>query len=122
MKKPGIIIVDDHKLFRSGLKYILEESNLYQVMAEASNGLEFLDLLRNFSPDLVILDINLPDASGWDVARWIEAAMSPIPIIVTSGIRASQRDMKHFEPKAFLSKPFGIRQLLALILQPQLVW
>jgi DNA-binding NarL/FixJ family response regulator len=69
MKKPGIIIVDDHKLFRSGLKYILEESKLYEVMAEASNGLEFLDLLNNISPDLVILDINMPVMNGIEAAR-----------------------------------------------------
>ncbi len=84
MKKPGIIIVDDHKLFRSGLKYILEESNLYQVMAEASNGEEFLDLLREHDPDLVILDINMPVMNGIEAAKKAIALYPGLFILILS--------------------------------------
>ncbi len=69
MKKPGIILVDDHKLFRSGLKYILEESDQYQVIAEASNGAEFIELLNSYHPNLVILDINMPVMNGIEAAK-----------------------------------------------------
>src|SRR5512133_3484736 len=82
MKKPGIIIVDDHKLFRSGLKYILEESGLYQVIAEASNGAEFLDLLNNATPDLVILDINMPVMNGIDAAKKALGLYPGLPILI----------------------------------------
>jgi DNA-binding NarL/FixJ family response regulator len=64
MAKPGIIIVDDHRLFRSGLNYILVESGKYQVIGEASNGLEFLEILESKNPDLVILDIRMPVMDG----------------------------------------------------------
>jgi DNA-binding NarL/FixJ family response regulator len=84
MKKPGIIIVDDHKLFRSGLKYILEESNLYHVMAEASNGEEFLDLLKNNTPDLVILDINMPVMNGIEAAKKAIAQYPGLFILILS--------------------------------------
>jgi DNA-binding NarL/FixJ family response regulator len=84
MKKPGIIIVDDHKLFRSGLKYILEESNLYQVVAEASNGAEFLDLLKNHLPDLVILDINMPVINGIEAAKRAIAMYPDLNILILS--------------------------------------
>jgi DNA-binding NarL/FixJ family response regulator len=84
MKKPGIIIVDDHKLFRSGLKYILEESNLYHVMAEASNGEEFLDLLKNNTPDLVILDINMPVMNGIEAAKKAIALYPGLFILILS--------------------------------------
>lgn len=84
MKKPGIIIVDDHKLFRSGLKYILEESGLYQVIAEASNGAEFLDLLNNTTPDLVILDINMPVMNGIDAAKKALGLYPGLPILILS--------------------------------------
>jgi two-component system response regulator DegU len=46
MEKTGIIIVDDHRLFRSGLKYILEATEKYEVLAEASDGFELLECLR----------------------------------------------------------------------------
>ncbi len=69
MTKPGIIIVDDHRLFRSGLKYILVESGKYQVIGEASNGLEFLEILESKNPDLVILDIRMPVMDGIVAAK-----------------------------------------------------
>jgi DNA-binding NarL/FixJ family response regulator len=69
MKKPGIIIVDDHKLFRSGLRYILEESGNYQVIAECSNGVEFLELLKKHTPQLVIMDINMPVMNGIEASK-----------------------------------------------------
>jgi DNA-binding NarL/FixJ family response regulator len=84
MKKPGIIIVDDHKLFRSGLKYILEESGLYQVLAEASNGEEFLDLLKNVSPDLIVLDINMPVMNGIEAAKKAISMYPGLPILILS--------------------------------------
>jgi DNA-binding NarL/FixJ family response regulator len=84
MKKPDIIIVDDHILFRSGLKYILEESNLYHVVAEASNGAEFLDLLRDQVPDLVILDINMPVMNGIEAAKKAIAMYPDLPILILS--------------------------------------
>jgi DNA-binding NarL/FixJ family response regulator len=84
MKKPGIIIVDDHKLFRSGLKYILEDSDQYQVIGEASNGMEFLNLLDHFHPDLVILDINMPVMNGIDAAKQAILRYPSISIIILS--------------------------------------
>jgi DNA-binding NarL/FixJ family response regulator len=84
MKKPGIIIVDDHKLFRSGLKYILENSDQYDVIAEASNGEEFLNLLNQFHPDLVILDIKMPVMNGIDAAKQAILRDPSISIIILS--------------------------------------
>ncbi|MFO7658481.1 MAG: response regulator transcription factor [Bacteroidales bacterium] len=64
MKKNKILIVDDHQLFRNGLKFILNEMNDMQVIGEASNGKEFLDLLEYEIPDLVLMDINMPLMNG----------------------------------------------------------
>jgi DNA-binding NarL/FixJ family response regulator len=84
MKKPGIIIVDDHKLFRNGLKHILEASGQYQVMAEASNGSEFLGLLESHQPDLVILDIRMPVMDGIEAAKMAIAAYPTLSILILS--------------------------------------
>ncbi len=63
-----IIIVDDHTLFRNGLKILLNNLKNYRVVAEASNGKEFLELLETIHPDLVLLDIEMPVMDGIEAA------------------------------------------------------
>ena len=62
--KPKIIIVDDHPLFREGLKLLIEMEGLGQVIAAAENGQVFLDLLKVMDPDLVLMDIEMPVMDG----------------------------------------------------------
>lgn len=61
---PNIIIVDDHDLFRDGLKTLFNLGGIANVIGEAANGLDFLELLKNKSPDLVLLDIDMPKMDG----------------------------------------------------------
>jgi DNA-binding NarL/FixJ family response regulator len=84
MKKPEIIIVDDHTLFRSGLKYLLEESEQYKVVAEGSNGIDLLKLLSTYHPDLVILDINMPVMNGIEAARQALQLQPSLSILILS--------------------------------------
>jgi YesN/AraC family two-component response regulator len=65
MKKPEIIIVDDHQIFRQGLISLITIENLATVIGEASNGNEFLDLLSDRRPDLVLMDIDMPHMTDW---------------------------------------------------------
>lgn len=64
MRKYKTIVVDDHKLFRKGLILLLEEFEELEVIAEASDGKEFLDLLEVFHPELVLMDIRMPRLNG----------------------------------------------------------
>jgi DNA-binding NarL/FixJ family response regulator len=84
MEKPGIIIVDDHRLFRSGLKYIIDASDNYQVIAEASNGFELLEVLENTKPHLVIMDIMMPKMNGIDATRLALNKYPDLKIIILS--------------------------------------
>jgi len=59
-----IIIVDDHSLFREGIKLLIENEGLGEVIGEAENGQEFLNLLTTLEPDLVIMDIEMPVMGG----------------------------------------------------------
>jgi DNA-binding response OmpR family regulator len=63
----------------------------------------------------MILDINLPDATGWDVANWLESLTTPVPIIVVSGFTPDRKRLDRFKPKAILPKPFAIEELLNLV-------
>lgn len=64
-----IIIVDDHEIFRSGLKMVLGKLDYVQVVGEAANGQEFLDLIRKTVCDIVLMDIEMPIMSGIDATR-----------------------------------------------------
>lgn len=63
-KKPNIIIVDDHMIFRQGLIALISGQNIASVIGEASNGKEYLELLVNLKPDLVLMDIDMPHMNG----------------------------------------------------------
>ncbi|GEK35104.1 response regulator transcription factor [Kurthia sibirica] len=59
-----IIIVDDHQLFREGVKRILDFENSFDVVAEGEDGLDTIQLYEDFSPDVVLMDINMPQKNG----------------------------------------------------------
>jgi len=59
-----IVIVDDHSLFRNGMKLLLTNAGNFSVIAEASNGKEFLDLLGTTTPDIILMDIDMPEMDG----------------------------------------------------------
>ena len=60
----NLVIVDDHSLFRNGMKLLLSNAGNFSVVAEASNGKEFLALLDNITPDIVLMDIDMPEMDG----------------------------------------------------------
>jgi DNA-binding NarL/FixJ family response regulator len=64
MKPIRLVVVDDHALFRSGLISLLNDAPEFQVVGEAGNGQEALDVVRRLSPDVILLDINMPIMGG----------------------------------------------------------
>ena len=64
-----IIIVDDHEIFRNGLKMVLGKLKYIQIVAEASNGQEFLDIIRTTPVDIVLMDIEMPVMNGVDATQ-----------------------------------------------------
>lgn len=69
MKPTKVIIVDDHGIFRKGLRTILSGIENIQVIAEAENGKEFINLLDAHSPDLVFMDVRMPIMNGIEATR-----------------------------------------------------
>ncbi|UCG27529.1 MAG: response regulator transcription factor [Bacteroidales bacterium] len=64
MKIQKVIIVDDHEIFRIGLKQLLNKIDCVEVVGEASNGKEFLDIIENMKVDIVFMDISMPVMDG----------------------------------------------------------
>jgi DNA-binding NarL/FixJ family response regulator len=77
-----IIIADDHPVFRRGLRMVIEssEANL-KVVAEADDGEQALSAIENHKPDLIVLDVNMPQMNGFDVVRRLQAARSKVAIV-----------------------------------------
>src|SRR5687768_12450674 len=77
-----IIIADDHPVFRSGLRQIIELEPGLKVLGEASDGEEALRLIQEMKPDVAVLDINMPRMKGFDVAREVQRQELPVGIII----------------------------------------
>ncbi|MCD4664150.1 MAG: response regulator transcription factor [Bacteroidales bacterium] len=69
MEKLKIIIVDDHEFFRKGLALTIKKFNYAEIVAEATNGQEFLDILKNQEADIVLMDIKMPLMDGIEATR-----------------------------------------------------
>ena len=90
-----ILIVDDHPVFREGLKAILSRASGYRVAGEAENGRQALELGQGLKPDVVLLDLSLPDLEGGEVLRRIRAhpRLGRLPVIaVTAQAMAGDRE------------------------------
>jgi DNA-binding NarL/FixJ family response regulator len=68
-EKIQVMIVDDHEIFRNGLKMVLGKLKYVELVGEAVNGKEFIDLLGEVTPDIVLLDIEMPGLNGIDAAK-----------------------------------------------------
>ncbi|AEW92679.1 two component transcriptional regulator, LuxR family protein [Streptantibioticus cattleyicolor NRRL 8057 = DSM 46488] len=77
-----VVIVDDHPLFRSGLRAALESTPDIRVVAEAETAGAVADAVARHGPDVVVMDLTLPDASGIEVTRRLVAADPGLPVLM----------------------------------------
>lgn len=77
-----VLLADDHVVVRAGIRQFLEQSPDIQVVSEASNGQEAIELIDQLKPDVAVLDIQMPKMSGIEVTRWIRAHKLSIGILV----------------------------------------
>ena len=80
-----IAIVDDHAMVRAGLRQFFADQADFEVVAEASNGREALDIVRRGEADVILLDINMPGQSGVDALAAIRARAPDLPVLILSG-------------------------------------
>ena len=79
-----ILLADDHKIMRDGLRSLIEKRPNMEVVAEAENGRAAVKLTRKLRPDVIVMDINMPDLNGIDASRQIVAEFPGTKIIAFS--------------------------------------
>lgn len=112
-----ILIVDDAPSVRESLEWLIEDEPGLTVIGSASNGTEALQQTVNLKPDLIILDIELPDVDGFHVTRQLKA-MPLSPIVVLLSVHSDAQSRKHgFESgcDAYVEKALGWPGLLSVI-------
>ncbi len=80
-----LILVDDHVLFRMGAKLALQGKSNIDIIGEAASGSELFKLLQTVDPDVLLLDIHLPDISGIEIAKQLRNSHPSLKILVLSG-------------------------------------
>lgn len=111
--KPDLIIVDDHLIFRQGLKSLITLENIAKVVGEASNGIEFLELLLHHKPDLVLMDIDMPHMNGMEATQKALKMVPDLKIIAFTmfGDEEYYYKMIDLGVKGFILKSSGINEL-----------
>lgn len=82
MEKINVMITDDHSMIREGLKQLLEFDGTIRVVGEASNGIECLEKIKECNPDVLLLDINMPEMNGIEVLKKMKEDGLQIKILI----------------------------------------
>jgi len=117
MNKIKVILVDDHALFRDGIKSILDEEKSIQVVDEASDAKMLFDKLTKNEPDLIITDISLPDTSGIEITRKITKLYPNIKVLMLSMHNNEEFILSSLQAGAigYLSKDINSNELMQAI-------
>jgi len=110
-----VLVVEDEAILRMVVARNLTSRGLQ--VYEAGTGAEAVQMALTQMPDLVLLDINLPDQTGWEVLRELKRRGKEVPTIILSAVRVGQNRLDEFHPLAYLPKPFPIEALLRLVLR-----
>ncbi len=116
-EKKKVLIVDDSRLARMMLKNILNKSLFAEVVGEASNGVEAIDLYKKLKPDLVTMDLDMPIMDGSEAIERILKFDETARIVVVSAMEQDKmvEDAKSKGAKDFIKKPFNQEDIFILL-------
>jgi DNA-binding NarL/FixJ family response regulator len=115
------LIVDDHAVVRKGLAMVLRLEPDFDVIGEAGNGQQALEIAKNLKPDVILLDLVMPVMDGLQAARALHDSLPEARLLVLSGAVGTQRGQERREPRSTgtrLSPPPLLDDSLIEMLQP----
>lgn len=117
-KKIKIVLADDHELVRGGIKSLLEINPSFEVIAEVNTGKELIDLLNNVLPDIILVDISMPDLSGLEAVAQLLHINPNLKFIMLTMHDDPQYILKSVEigTKGYLLKNMGLSELQTAII------
>ncbi len=112
-----VLLADDHSIVRAGLRRIVEESGEMQVVAEAADGQEAIQLVKKTAPDVAVIDISMPGLDGLEVIGQLQAMNSRLPILVLTMHEEGQYVVRAIQAGAlgYLTKQSAPEQLVKAI-------
>lgn len=112
-----LLLADDHRMFRQGLRELIERKTDYEVVGEATTGLEVLDLAAKLQPDIVLLDIQMPELDGVATAQQLAQRHPEIKIIILTMYRQDSHllDAIRAGARGYLLKDADADELLDVI-------
>src|SRR5215813_7443588 len=114
------LIIDDEPLARQELQYLLERAGGVEVLAQGTNGIEAVELIRTHRPDVVFLDVQMPGLDGFGVLKKLLDRKIPLPQVVFA-TAYNQYAVRAFEVNAvdYLLKPFDRKRVLQTLEKAQ---
>jgi DNA-binding NarL/FixJ family response regulator len=112
-----LLLADDHRIFRQGLRELIERKTSFDVVGEAATGREVLEQVQALQPDIVLLDIQMPDQDGVAVARQIARSQPEVKIIMLTMYRQDQHLFEAIKAgaRAYLLKDADAEELIDVI-------
>jgi DNA-binding NarL/FixJ family response regulator len=117
MRRLKILIADDHEVMRTGVRALIEQESEWQVCGTATNGQEAVDAARKLKPDVVILDMTMPELDGLEALREIKRALPNTEVVIFSAHHSEEVIGQLFEAgaKSYIQKSDAGRYLVAAI-------
>ncbi len=112
-----VLLADDHSIVRAGLRRLVEESGDMEVVAEAADGREAITKIRQFKPDVAVIDLSMPEIDGLEVITRLRPEFPDIPIIVLTMHTENQYIVRAIEAgaKGYVTKKSAPEQLVQAI-------
>ena len=106
-----VLVVDDHTLFRRGIAAVLANEESLEVVGEAADGLEAIEKAKEFTPDVILMDLNMPRCSGLEAIQALQAEMPQVNILVLT--------VSEMEADLFAAVKFGATGYLLKKAEPE---
>ncbi|WP_417603038.1 response regulator transcription factor [Owenweeksia hongkongensis] len=112
-----VLLADDHKMFLEGLYSILSHEEGFKILGQASDGVELMELLKTNQPDVIVLDINMPNMDGIESASKIVEEYPEVKILIVSMFKKSMiiEKLMKIGVNGYILKDAGKKELLAAV-------